>query len=96
MQQAKKLKAEKHLPLLLRDYFEFLGEISKYFKTIAFAGTNGKSSSSAMGIFAAKEILHDFGLGIVGALVPDFGGKSYHLSVEKLQDLHNIFTFIFT
>jgi UDP-N-acetylmuramate-alanine ligase len=58
--------------LRIRDYFEFLGEISKYFKTIAFTGTNGKSSSSAMGIFVAKNVLAEFGLGIVGALVPDF------------------------
>jgi folylpolyglutamate synthase/dihydropteroate synthase len=34
--------------------------MSKYFKTIAFAGTNGKSSSSAMGIFTAKEVLNNF------------------------------------
>jgi UDP-N-acetylmuramate-alanine ligase len=46
--------------------------VSKYFRTIAFTGTNGKSSSSAMGISVAKQILPDFGIGIVGALVPDF------------------------
>ncbi|MDR2191016.1 MAG: hypothetical protein LBP53_07850 [Candidatus Peribacteria bacterium] len=72
VQQAKKLKAEQHTPLLIWDYFEFLGEMSKYFKTIAFTGTNGKSSSSAIGIFVARELLQDFGIGIVGALVPDF------------------------
>jgi UDP-N-acetylmuramate-alanine ligase len=77
VQQSKKLKREQHAPLLIWDYFEFLGEMSKYFKTVAFTGTNGKSSSSAMGIFVAKEMLPDFGIGIVGALVPDFGGKSY-------------------
>ena len=77
VQQARRLKAEHHTPLLIRDYFEFLGEMSKYFRTIAFTGTNGKSSSSAMAIFAAKEVLPEFGIGIVGALVPDFGGESY-------------------
>jgi UDP-N-acetylmuramate-alanine ligase len=60
VQQIKKLKAEQHTPLLIRDYFEFLGEMSKYFRTIAFTGTNGKSSSSAIGIFAAKDLLPKF------------------------------------
>ncbi|GHV21538.1 hypothetical protein FACS1894176_06490 [Bacteroidia bacterium] len=72
VQEAKRLKKEEHTPLLLWDYFEFLGEMSKYFRTIGFTGTNGKSSSSAMAITVAKEILPDFGIGIVGALVPDF------------------------
>lgn len=95
VQTAKKLKKEQHTPLLMRDYFEFLGEVSKFFKTIAFIGTNGKSSSSAMGIFAAKQVLPDFGIGIVGALVPDFGGKSYCLGEEK-EDLKSVFSFLFT
>ncbi|MDR2415189.1 MAG: hypothetical protein LBD75_00825 [Candidatus Peribacteria bacterium] len=70
--------------------------MSKYFKTIAFAGTNGKSSSSAMGIFTAKEVLNNFGLGILGALVPDFGGKSYQFSDREKEDIYNIFQTIFT
>ena len=74
------LKAQQRKPLLIRDYFEFLGEMSKYFKTVAFTGTNGKSSSTAMAIFAAKEILPEFWIGIVGALVPDFNGESYVIS----------------
>jgi UDP-N-acetylmuramate--alanine ligase len=92
---AKKLKETQHVPLLMWDYFEFLGEMSKYFKTIAFTGTNGKSSSSAMGIYVAKNVVENFGLGIVGALVPDFGGQSYCLGKNK-TDLKQIFDFIFT
>ena len=72
VQTAKQLKKAEHTPLLIWDYFEFLGEMSKYFKTIGFTGTNGKSSSSALAIFTAKHVLPDFGIGIVGALVPDF------------------------
>ncbi|MDR0282956.1 MAG: hypothetical protein LBI53_06870 [Candidatus Peribacteria bacterium] len=60
VQEALRLKQETHAPLLIRDYFEFLGEMSKYFRTIAFTGTNGKSSSSAMGIFAANKVLPGF------------------------------------
>ncbi|GHW02424.1 hypothetical protein AGMMS50249_2100 [candidate division SR1 bacterium] len=83
VQSAQKLKTENKNLMLIRDYFQFLGEISKYFKTIAFTGTNGKSSSSAMGIFAAKDLLPDFGLGIVGALVPDFRDAPFMNAVAQ-------------
>ncbi|MDD2537479.1 MAG: cyanophycin synthetase [Candidatus Absconditabacteria bacterium] len=112
VQEAFRLRKEAHKPLMIWNYFEFLGEMSKYFRTIGFAGTNGKSSSSAMGIFAAKQVLPDFGIGIVGALVPDFGGKSYVLGGDKQenrktgeqkgdevslhQDLRQIFEYIFS
>ncbi len=72
VQEAFRIKKEERKPLLIWDYFEFLGELSKYFKTVGFTGTNGKSSSSAMAIAVAREVLPDFGMGIVGALVPDF------------------------
>jgi UDP-N-acetylmuramate-alanine ligase len=42
------LKKSEHKSLLIWDYFQFLGEMTKYFKSIGFTGTNGKSSSSAM------------------------------------------------
>ncbi len=53
------------------EYFEFLGEISKFFVTRGIAGTHGKSTSTAMAVVAAKKLLGNFGLGIVGAVVPD-------------------------
>ncbi len=96
VQEALRLKQETHAPLLIREYFEFLGEMSKYFRTIGFTGTNGKSSSSAMGIFAASKILSNFWIGIVGALVPDFDGKSYMIDGEKKTDIKNIFEYIFS
>ena len=52
------------------NYFEFLGEVSKYFYTIGIAGTNGKSSTTALTIFAGEKLLPTFGLGIVGAILP--------------------------
>ena len=96
VQEALRLKQETHTPLLIWDYFEFLGEMSKYFRTIAFTGTNGKSSSSAMGIFAANKVLPDFWIGIVWALVPDFGGKSFLINSQWKADLQNIFEYIFS
>jgi UDP-N-acetylmuramate-alanine ligase len=46
--KAFELKKSEHKSLLIWDYFQFLGEMTKYFKSIGFTGTNGKSSSSAM------------------------------------------------
>ncbi|MFA5747737.1 MAG: cyanophycin synthetase [Candidatus Absconditabacterales bacterium] len=89
---AKKIKR----PAFLMNYFQFLGEISKYFVTVGFAGTNGKSSSSAMAIYTANKVLPNFGLGILGALVPDFANQSYIFNKNFQSDLKNIFDFIFT
>ena len=94
--KAFELKKSGHKPFLIWDYFQFLGEMTKYFKSIGFTGTNGKSSSSAMGIHVASHCLPNFGIGIVGALVPDFGGKSYMLNMKHRDELKNIFNYIFT
>jgi UDP-N-acetylmuramate-alanine ligase len=50
--------------MLIMNYFQFLGEISKYFTTIGITGTNGKSSTSALTIYGARNI-DNFGLGIL-------------------------------
>ena len=60
----KVMKTSKRVMVIL-NYFQFLGEISKYFTSIGFTGTNGKSSSTALAIHTAKRILPDFGLGIL-------------------------------
>ncbi len=78
------------------NYFQFLWEISKYFTTIWIAGTNGKSSTTAMLIHTAKHHLPDLWLGIVGALVPDLDWNNYLLNQNKKQELKNIFDYIFT
>ena len=82
--------------MFVMNYFEFLGEISKYFKTVGFAGTNGKSSTSSLGIYTVSELLPDFGLGILGALVPDFGNNSYLINEKIKPDLQNVFQSIFS
>ena len=94
--KAFELKKSEHKSFLIWDYFQFLGEMTKYFKSIWFTWTNGKSSSSAMWIYVASHCLPNFGIGIVGALVPDFGGKSYMLNLKHKDDLKNIFDYIFT
>ncbi|MFA6307604.1 MAG: UDP-N-acetylmuramate--L-alanine ligase [Patescibacteria group bacterium] len=70
-------------------YFEFLGLLSKNYKTIAVTGTNGKTSTTAM----LGLILEKAGLDptvIVGSLVPQWGnnfrlGKSDLLVVEACE-----------
>jgi len=94
--KAFELKKSEHKPLLIRDYFQFLWEMTKYFKSIWFTGTNWKSSSSAMWIYVASNCLPNFAIGIVWALVPDFWGKSYMLNLEHKDELKNIFDYIFT
>jgi len=51
-------ESKKIIPIL--NYFQFLGEISKYFITVGIAGTNGKSSTTAMAITTAKDTLPNF------------------------------------
>lgn len=89
------MKANKKVMVIL-NYFQFLGEISKYFTTIGFAGTNGKSSSTALAIHTAKKLLPNFWLGILGALVPSFKTQSYVINTKAKKDIKNIFDYIFT
>jgi len=55
------MKAKKY-PMIILNYFQFLGEISKYFVSVGIAGTNGKSSTTALAIATAKKSLPDFGM----------------------------------
>ncbi|MCX6787163.1 MAG: Mur ligase domain-containing protein [Candidatus Kaiserbacteria bacterium] len=55
-------------------YFQMLGEVSKGKKTVAIAGTHGKTTTTGM----LAKILHDTGASptaIVGSLVKDFGSN---------------------
>lgn len=96
---------------LILNYFQFLGEISKYFRTVWVMGTNGKSSTTALLLSTAKEVLPDFWLGILWALVPDLWNQSYVINyftsltdkfgVSPLtggtdKSIKNIFDYIFT
>ena len=81
--QAKEFK----IPAL--SYFEFLGLLSKNYKTIAVTGTNGKTTTTAMlGLMLEKAGLDP--TVIVGSLVPQWGnnfrlGKSDILVVEACE-----------
>lgn len=92
---ALELKKTQQQPLKIRNYFQFLGEMSKYFRTIGFAGTNGKSSSTALAIFTAQKLIPELWIGIVGALVPDFDNKSYYLNPTKKAEFRQLFDAIF-
>lgn len=52
-------------PTLILNYFGFLGEISKYFTTIAIAGTHGKSTTTAFLGRAMSETHPLFGCAIL-------------------------------
>lgn len=96
IQSAFELKLTQQQPLKIWNYFQFLGEISKYFRTVGFAGTNGKSSSTALAIYTARQLIPELGLGIIGALVPDFDNKSYYFNQEKKSEFRQLFDAIFS
>ncbi|MEI7478028.1 MAG: Mur ligase family protein [bacterium] len=73
-----------------------MGEISKYFETIAIAGTHGKSTTTALMTYILSKIDPEFGLGILGALVPQLGQKNYWANPNITPDLQSIFTYILT
>lgn len=80
-------------------YFQFLGEISKYFETIAIAGTHGKSTTTALMTYTMSQCDPLFWLGILGALVPQLWEKNYWTNLQNptiKQDLQAIFTRILT
>jgi UDP-N-acetylmuramate-alanine ligase len=71
-------------------YFQYIGEISKLFTTLAIAGTNGKSTTTAMSIVAAKNI-PDIGIGIVGSMVPQLNGTNIYLNQTHRHEIKQLF-----
>jgi UDP-N-acetylmuramate--alanine ligase len=59
VQQAYALAQDYIHGMLVCNYFQFLGEISKYCRTLAIAGTNGKSTTTALALYAAKQHMSD-------------------------------------
>ena len=58
-------------------YFEMLGEVSKSKKTVAIAGTHGKTTTTGM----LAKILKDAGVSptaVIGSIVKDFGSNYLH------------------
>ncbi len=92
---AKEISKKEKKIMLIMNYFQFLGEISKYFLTIWITWSNGKSSTSALTIYWAKD-LDNFGLWILWALVPDFQNQSYLINNNHKAEIKNIFDKILT
>lgn len=82
--------------MLVANYFEFLGELSKYFVSIGVAGTNGKSSTTALMIHAASKSISDCAGWILGALVPSLGNQSYYINPDHKNFLANVLHHICT
>jgi len=93
--EAKAIMKAHQQPMIILSYFQFLGEISKYFISVGFAGTNGKSSTTALAIATAKKLLPNFGLGILWALVPDLDNNSYFINPKHKKEIKTIFDFMF-
>jgi len=93
---AKELYRQNQKIWFVMDYFPFLGEVSKYFQTIWFAWTNGKSSSTALAIYTAEKLLPNWWIGILWSLVADFDNQTYTFNHKIKSDLKNIFDFILT
>lgn len=93
--QAKKLTNDYHKTTVVMNYFQFLGEISKYFSTVGIAGSNGKSTTTAMALHTIPHFIWSTALGIVGALVSGLDNKNYFLNSTHKSDIKDIFHYIF-
>jgi UDP-N-acetylmuramate--alanine ligase len=60
-----------------KSYFQYLGEVSKDYQTIAVAGTHGKTTTT--GFLAAGLLSANFDATVfVGATLKELGGKNFH------------------
>lgn len=67
---------EQKIPL--KSYFEYLGEISKEYRTIAIAGTHGKTTTT--GLIACGFMAADFDSTVlVGSTLEEFDGKNFKI-----------------
>lgn len=78
-------------------YFEFIWEISKWFKTISIAGTHWKTSTTSMWIFTwVKLWFKELWLWIVGWFLPDLKNNNYFINNTYKKDISKIFEKILT
>lgn len=75
-------------------YHQFLGEITKYFETIAITGTHGKSTTTALATYTLSQLDSKLGLGILGALVPQLNNRNYRINTSAKDDIKKIFEYI--
>lgn len=92
--EARAVMRAKKQPMIILNYFEFLWEVSKNFISVWFTGTNGKSSTTALAVSTAKKVLPNFGLWILGALVPDLDNNSYYINQKYKTKIKTIFDFM--
>ena len=77
-------------------YFQFLGEISKRFDTIAIAWTHWKTSTTSIFLSVAKDLIPNLWLGILWGFVPDLWNKNYYLNKNVKSEIKEIFSKILT
>lgn len=77
-------------PGLVLNYFEFLGELSKYFITVAVAGTHGKSTTTGLTAQALAEHHPDFGLSILGAGVVQRWWENARFSSQHTEAIRRL------
>lgn len=77
-------------------YFEFLWELSKWFKTISIAGTHGKTSTTWMALYLSKKInFEELWIWILGWLLPDLWWSNYFINQNHKEDIRKIIESIF-
>lgn len=77
-------------------YFEFIWELSKYFRTLSITWTHWKTTTSAITAYTLSNISHQYGIGIIWALVPDFQNYNFKINEDKKEDIKNVFDHILT
>lgn len=76
-------------------FHECLGEISKYFRTIAVTGTHGKSSTSSLCAAVMKQCSDDFWLAVIWAQVVQWDNNSFAINTQHKDWIRSILDHIF-
>ena len=63
-------------------YFAYLGKISEDYKTIAIAGTHGKTTTTALIASALREVSFDPSV-VVGTTLKEFNNSNFHLGTDN-------------
>jgi len=74
-------------------YNEFLVELSKMFRTIAISGNKGKTTTTTMTIHTFANLIPDFGIWIVGAMVPSWDNQNIQISQKNKSQIKKLIDF---
>ena len=70
------------LGILQKSYFEYLGEVSKSKRTIAVAGTHGKTTT--VGMISSGFLAADFDVTVfIGSTLPEFHNANFHAGTNE-------------